>query len=139
VRITGTDRQEDLTDVDASNGSVGLTPSTTHTSLKPIRPGTGQHLVDTDDVERVGTTATVRIHHSNHHHEEAMQSYRILKWKPSFPAILTRYLLAQIRAASRALRRRKINKSHPTDFPPGGWQTNLRRELLVLVGHKVDA
>jgi hypothetical protein len=90
VRITGTDRQEDLTDVDASNGSVGLTPGTTHTSLKPIRSGTRQHLVDTDDVERVGTTATVKIHHPDHHRGVAMLSYRILKWKPSFPAILTR-------------------------------------------------
>jgi len=59
VRITGTDRQEDLTNVDASDGSVGLTPSTTHTSLKPIRSGTRQHLVDADDVERVGANPQV--------------------------------------------------------------------------------
>jgi len=51
VRVTGSDRQNDLANVDAGDSSVGLTPSTTHTGLETIGSGTGQHLVDTDDVE----------------------------------------------------------------------------------------
>jgi len=43
--------QEDLADVDTGDGAVGFSPSTTHTGLKPISTGTGQHLVDSDDVE----------------------------------------------------------------------------------------
>jgi hypothetical protein len=53
--ITSSDTQDDLTDVDTGNGSVGLTPSTTHSSLKSIGTGARQHLVDADDVVWVGT------------------------------------------------------------------------------------
>jgi hypothetical protein len=59
VGVTGADRQEDLADVDTSDGTVGLTPGTTHTGLESIRTGTRQHLVDTDDVEGVGTDSHV--------------------------------------------------------------------------------
>lgn len=40
--------------VDSSDTTVRLSPSTSHTLLKPIGSGTGQHLVDSDDVEGVG-------------------------------------------------------------------------------------
>jgi len=50
VRITSSDAQDDLTNVDTGNSSIGLSPSTTHTSLKSIGSGARQHLVDTDDV-----------------------------------------------------------------------------------------
>jgi len=50
VRITSADAQDDLTNVDTGNGSVGLSPCTTHSSLESIGSGTRQHLVDTDDV-----------------------------------------------------------------------------------------
>jgi hypothetical protein len=39
-----------LTNVDTGNRSVGLTPSTTHSSLQSIGTGARQHLVDSDDV-----------------------------------------------------------------------------------------
>ena len=39
-----------MTNVDTGNGSVGLTPGTTHSSLQSIGTGARQHLVDTDDV-----------------------------------------------------------------------------------------
>jgi hypothetical protein len=50
VRITSSDTQDDLTDVDTGNSSVGLAPGTTHSSLQSIGTGARQHLVDTDDV-----------------------------------------------------------------------------------------
>ena len=50
VGVTGADGEEDLANVHASNGAVGLTEGTTHTGLETIGSGTGQHLVDTDDV-----------------------------------------------------------------------------------------
>merc|ERR1711976_1053288 len=36
VLVSGTYRQENLSDVDAGDGSLGLTEGTTHTSLEPI-------------------------------------------------------------------------------------------------------
>jgi len=45
--------QQDLTNVDTSDGTVRFTPSTTHAGLKPISTGAGQHLVYPDDVEGV--------------------------------------------------------------------------------------
>jgi len=54
VRITSSDTQDDLTNVDTGNSSVGLTPSTTHSSLQSIGTGARQHLVDSDDMVRVG-------------------------------------------------------------------------------------
>lgn len=53
--ITGSDAHEDLANVDTGNSSVGLTPSTSHTSLKSIGTSARQHLVDTDNVEGVGS------------------------------------------------------------------------------------
>ena len=55
VGVASPDGKDDLPDVDAGNGSVRLSPCSTHTSLESVRTGTGQHLVDTDDVERVST------------------------------------------------------------------------------------
>lgn len=57
--ITSADAQDDLADVDTGDSAVGLAPGTTHTSLQSIGTGARQHLVDTDDVVRVGTDAEV--------------------------------------------------------------------------------
>jgi len=54
VALLASDGKDDLTDVDSSDTTVRLSPSTSHTLLKPIGSGTGQHLVDSDDVEGVG-------------------------------------------------------------------------------------
>lgn len=59
VRVTGSDGQDDLANVDTSDGTVGLSPGTTHTSLQSIGTGTGQHLIDTDDVEWVASDTHV--------------------------------------------------------------------------------
>ncbi len=50
TRVTSSDGQDDLTDVDTGNGSVWLSPSTSHTSLQSIGTSARQHLVDTDNV-----------------------------------------------------------------------------------------
>ena len=55
TRVTSADGKNDLTNVDTGNGSVWLTPSTTHTSLKSISTSARQHLVDTDNVVWVST------------------------------------------------------------------------------------
>ena len=57
--ITSPHREQDLADVDTGHGAVGLAPCTTHTGLQPICTGTGQHLIDTDDVVRVSANAEV--------------------------------------------------------------------------------
>ncbi len=57
--VTSADAHDDLTDVDTGNGSVGLAPGTTHTSLQSIGTGARQHLVDTDDVVGVSANAEV--------------------------------------------------------------------------------
>jgi hypothetical protein len=57
--ITGADAHDDLANVDASNGAVGLAPGSAHAGLQTIGTGAGQHLVDADDVIRVGADAEV--------------------------------------------------------------------------------
>lgn len=55
TRVTSANAHDDLTNVDTGDGTVRLAPSTTHTSLQSIGTGARQHLVDTDDVVRMGT------------------------------------------------------------------------------------
>jgi hypothetical protein len=64
--VTGAERQKNLTNVHTGHGTVGLAPGTTHTSLQSIGTGTRQHLVDTDDVVRVGTDTEVERLLSGH-------------------------------------------------------------------------
>lgn len=59
VVVTGSDREEDLANVDTGNGVVGLAVSTTHTRLEPIGTSARKHLVDTDNVEGVDTDTQV--------------------------------------------------------------------------------
>jgi hypothetical protein len=59
VGVTGTERHENLADVDTGDSAVGLTPGTTHTGLQSIGTSARQHLVDTDDVEGVSADAQV--------------------------------------------------------------------------------
>ena len=55
VVVPGSDGENDLANVDTGHSAVGLTPCTTHTGLESIGSSTGQHLVDTEDVEWVDT------------------------------------------------------------------------------------
>merc|ERR1711865_730547 len=50
--VTAPHGDENLANVHASNGAVGLAESTTHTGLKPISSSARKHLVDTEHVER---------------------------------------------------------------------------------------
>lgn len=45
--------------VDSGDGTVWLTPSTSHTLLQPIGTGTRQHFVDSDNVEGVDSDSHV--------------------------------------------------------------------------------
>jgi hypothetical protein len=53
VAFNGSDGVKGLSDFDTGALFVGLTESTSHTGLETIGTGTGQHLVDTDDVPGV--------------------------------------------------------------------------------------
>jgi hypothetical protein len=55
--VTSADGEEDLADSDTSDEAVWLAESTTHASLQSIGSGARQHLVDADDVVRVGADA----------------------------------------------------------------------------------
>ena len=59
MRITSSDGEEDLTDVDTSDSSVRLSPRATHTSLQSIGTSAGQHLVDSYDM--VGVSANTEM------------------------------------------------------------------------------
>jgi len=59
VGVASAHTQDDLADVHTCNFAVGLAEGATHTSLQSIGAGTGQHLVDADDVVRVGADAEV--------------------------------------------------------------------------------
>jgi hypothetical protein len=59
VRLFASHGQQDLSDVDTSDGTIRLAPGAAHTSLKPISTSTGQHLVDPDNMERVDADSQV--------------------------------------------------------------------------------
>ena len=64
VIVTSSNGENDLPDINTGDRSVGLSPSSTHTGLKPVRTGTGQHLVDTGDMVGVSTIPLLISHHS---------------------------------------------------------------------------
>jgi hypothetical protein len=66
VSVTSADGKQDLTDVDASNGTGGLAVSATHPRLQSVGAGAGQHLVDTNDVVGVGSYAQVETFFAGH-------------------------------------------------------------------------
>lgn len=69
VGVTSTDTDENLADVDTGNDTVGLSEGTTHSGLESIGSGARQHLVDADDVVRVGTDAEMETFLSGNLHE----------------------------------------------------------------------
>jgi len=59
VGVLSADGNQGLANGDTGNGAVRLTESTTHTGLETIGTGTGQHLVDAQDVEGMDTDTHV--------------------------------------------------------------------------------
>lgn len=59
VGVLGTDRENNLTDLDTGSHLHWLTVGTSHTGGETIGSGTGKHLVLTNDVERVSTATDV--------------------------------------------------------------------------------
>ena len=57
TRITSTDREDDLADIDAGDEAIRLAEGSAHAGLETIGSGARQHLVDADDVVRVGADA----------------------------------------------------------------------------------
>jgi len=57
--VLGADGEEDLADVDTGDSAIGLAVGTTHSGLQSIGTSARQHLVDADDVVRVGAHAKV--------------------------------------------------------------------------------
>jgi len=55
VNLLAADGDENLSDANTSDDTVGLSVSATHTGLETIRTGARQHLVDTEHVEGVST------------------------------------------------------------------------------------
>jgi len=108
------DGEEDLADVDASDGAVGLAEGAAHARLQPIGAGAGQHLVDADDVVWVRTDA----------HVETLLASNLHKVPGVFVSPLTRSPVAVLNLLVGA------NTS--------GFQ-GLGAQLLVLVGDHVDA
>merc|ERR1712099_63343 len=59
VVVFASNRHQGLAYVDTSNGSLGFSISTSHSSLEPISSGTRQHFVDADNVEGMDTHTNV--------------------------------------------------------------------------------
>jgi len=53
ISVFASDGKDDLANVDASDSAVWLAPCSTHSSLQTIRTSAGQHLVDTNNMERM--------------------------------------------------------------------------------------
>lgn len=109
VRITSSDGEQDLTNIDTSDRSIWLSPRTTHPSLQSIGPSAGQHLVDSDNVIWVSANSEMEAFFTSNFDQipaEQVESallqnqYAIRLWHP--PGMNSTDLLAQIRAASRA-------------------------------------
>lgn len=66
VRVTGADREQDLADVDAGNQVVRLAEGTAHAGLETIGTSARKHLIDADDVVRVGTHAQMETFLTRH-------------------------------------------------------------------------
>jgi len=69
VLDAGSDGDEDGSDADAGDLTVSLSESVSHTGLKSIGTGAGEHLVDADNVPRVDSDAdmeTFLTSSSNH-------------------------------------------------------------------------
>ena len=97
-------REQDLANIHASNASVRLAPRPAHPSLEPIGAGTGQHLVDADNVVRVGADAKMETFLTCDF-DEVPVTYSIsgsVLRNVGLREEREAYLLAQIRAASRA-------------------------------------
>ena len=57
--VASTHREQNLSDVDAGDGAVGLAPRTAHAGLQSIGTSARQHFVDANDVEGMGAHAEV--------------------------------------------------------------------------------
>lgn len=100
--VLGADGEEDLANVDTGDSAVGLAVGTTHSGLQSIGTSARQHLVDTDDVVRVGAHTKVERFLATVLHEVP---FACVSAQSSIVHFLSRsdtHLLAQIRAASRA-------------------------------------
>lgn len=69
TRIAGADGEDDLADVDTSDEPVGLAEGAAHAGLQTIGSCARQHLVDADDVVRVGADTEVEPFLACHFHE----------------------------------------------------------------------
>lgn len=135
----GTNRHDHLTNVHTGHGALGFTESTAHSSLEPENQKVGQEII-AYNLRNLNISATslacngftltniFYIDYCRESHLSAPAQDNILlirmtwkgcrrmrMWKPSLPQVFTMYLLAQIRAASRAKQ--------------GGW-INILRSLL---------
>ena len=61
VLVVSPDRHERLSDANASDETLGFAKGTPHSSLKPVGSGTRQHLVDSQDMERMDSNPDVEL------------------------------------------------------------------------------
>lgn len=81
VVVTGAYGEQNLADVDAGYGAVGLAPCAAHAGLQSIGAGAGQHFVDADDVEGVGADAEMKTFFAGDFDEVPVGSGRVfVRW-----------------------------------------------------------
>ena len=107
--IASSHTQQNLTDVNASDGAVGLAPRSPHAGLKPIRSGARQHLIDADDVERMSADTEMEAFLASGLDEipgcmlaRGIETVANVARHRRRTDEATAYLLAQMRAASNA-------------------------------------
>ena len=138
TRITSSDTQDDLTNIDTGNSSVGLTPSTTHSSLQSIGTGARQHLVDTDDMVRVGADTEMETFLSGDLDQVPVEIVRPIHFMTILAA--ARHRICDLKSRPCA---------DPTKTIICGWYSlvgantsgfqSFGAQLFVLVGDQVDA
>lgn len=100
--VTSPNGQQDLANVHTGNTAIGLAPGAAHTSLQSIGTSARQHLVDADDVVWMGADTEVETFFASDFHEVSGDGRHVSQMSPDSVDSLWTYLLAQMRAASRA-------------------------------------
>ena len=120
--VTRPHREQNLADIHTGNGSVGLAPRTTHSSLQSIGTGTRQHLVDTNNVVRVGADTEMETFFAGDFDEIPM-------WK---------FLLEFAHVDGWGRTEYGMERNILVRADTGSFES-FRGQLLVLVGDHVDA
>jgi hypothetical protein len=127
-----------LANVDTGNGSVGLAPGTTHSSLESIGTSARQHLVDPDDVVRVCADTKMETFLSGDLDQVPMGGDVSLRSRKPATS-LWRLCLHDVAAPPLIHPTKQYRRRDSLVGADTGSLESLGAQLFILVGNQVDA